>query len=78
MSHATPPSQTSPKDPAPQVQQAPLRPRPTVTTGSAWTFPHVERRELGSGLTVLTVPLPGQEVMSVQLALDVPLASTLR
>ena len=75
MSHATPPSQTSPKDSAPQVQQAPLRPRPTVTTGSAWTFPHVERRELGNGLTVLTVPLPGQEVMSVQLALDVPLAS---
>lgn len=51
-----------------------LQPRPDVDPASPWSFPQVDRRLLANGLDVVTVPLPGQEILVAALSLDLPLA----
>ncbi|CAN5395305.1 pitrilysin family protein [soil metagenome] len=48
--------------------------RPAVPAAAAWEFPTPDSNRLDTGLSVLTVHLPGQHVISVRLALPVPLS----
>lgn len=54
---------------------APLNPRPEVSAASPWTFPDSHHEQLDSGLRVVRVPIPGQQVVTVELGLDVPLTA---
>ncbi len=46
----------------------PYQPRPPVSPPQPWSFPAVTDRSLASGLRVRTIELPGQQVVSVRLA----------
>ncbi|AZZ40357.1 insulinase family protein [Acidipropionibacterium jensenii] len=54
---------------------APLNPRPEVSAASPWTFPDSHHEQLDSGLRVVRVPIPGQQVVTVELGIDVPLSA---
>ena len=47
--------------------------RPSVRSARAWSFPEPVRGELDNGLTTLAYHLPGQHVVSVRLAVPLPL-----
>lgn len=49
-------------------------PRPAVTPARPWTFPEPTRTALDNGLTVLAYHLPGQHVVSVRVAVPLPLS----
>lgn len=49
--------------------------RPSVAPASSWAFPEPEGARLDNGLSVLTVDLPGQHVISLRLGLPVPLSA---
>lgn len=53
----------------------PFNPRPEASSASPWSFPASTHEQLDSGLRVVRVPMPGQQVVTAELALDVPLAS---
>lgn len=53
----------------------PLNDRPEVSAASPWTFPEATVEALGSGLEVVRVEMPGQQVVTAELAMDVPLAA---
>ncbi|AXE40004.1 putative zinc protease [Acidipropionibacterium virtanenii] len=53
----------------------PLNARPEVSAASPWEFPSATIEALGSGLEVVRVEMPGQQVVTAELALDVPLAT---
>ncbi|MDR2974159.1 MAG: insulinase family protein [Propionibacteriaceae bacterium] len=48
-------------------------PRPSVVSGSSWTFPHPEVTRFDNGLTLLAYHLPGQYILSCDLVLETPL-----
>ena len=50
-------------------------PRPVVDPPQPWTFPEAARGRLGNGLEVVSYDIPGQYVISVRLAVPVPLVS---
>lgn len=56
-----------------QSPREPLSPRPQVRPGSAWSFPAATTQQWDNGLTVVRVPMPGQRIISAELALDAPL-----
>jgi predicted Zn-dependent peptidase len=60
--------------PNPSLNSA-LNRRPEVTSTSPWSFPASIHEQLDSGLRVVRVPMPGQQVVTAELALDVPLDS---
>jgi predicted Zn-dependent peptidase len=50
-----------------------LRPQPGAGQARPWAFPAPERGQLANGLTVLRCHRPGQQVVAVEIALDMPL-----
>jgi predicted Zn-dependent peptidase len=50
-----------------------FHPRPAPGPAKPWTFPVPERGALANGLTVLRCHRPGQQVVTVQICLDMPL-----
>jgi zinc protease len=48
-------------------------PRPPVAAPGVWTFPEAARGRLGNGLEVVSYDVPGQYVISVRLAVPMPL-----
>jgi len=52
-----------------------LRPRPELGAPGPWSFPDADVFTLDTGLTVRAYHLPGQHVISVGLALDLPLTA---
>ena len=50
-------------------------PRPEVAAPESWAFPEAARGRLGNGLEVVSYDIPGQYVISVRLAVPVPLVS---
>jgi len=50
-------------------------PRPEVGAPESWAFPEAARGRLGNGLEVVSYDIPGQYVISVRLAVPVPLVS---
>lgn len=58
--------------PRPPVSPS-VPPRPQVGRPEPWSFPAVTDRRLASGLRVRTIDLPGQQVVSVRLAVPGPL-----
>lgn len=48
--------------------------RPEVTAAGAWRFPVPQQHPLPNGMQLLTVDLPGQHVLSLRVALKLPLA----
>jgi len=61
------------------VQQRPTAPgapeRPAVAEPAPWSFPVASRSETGNGLAVLAYDIPGQYVLSVRVALPMPLGT---
>lgn len=57
------------------MSTSPLNTRPSVSAASPWAFPESSRESLQSGLRVVRVEMPGQQVVTAELALDVPLAA---
>ena len=51
--------------------------RPAVTAPAPWSFPIPLETDLPNGLRLLTVDLPGQHVLSVRVALKLPVAGEL-
>ncbi|GAB97155.1 putative Zn-dependent peptidase [Kineosphaera limosa] len=49
--------------------------RPSVSPARSWSFPVPRRTDLDNGLTALSFDLPGQHVLSVRLAVPLPLPS---
>src|ERR1035437_9491558 len=47
--------------------------RPDVSAPEPWSFPQAQRSELANGLGVVTYDIPGQYVISVRLAVPMPL-----
>jgi zinc protease len=60
---------------APSAQLGDAPERPTVAEPEPWAFPVASRSETGNGLTVLAYDIPGQYVLSVRVALPMPLAA---
>ncbi|HEY5822634.1 MAG TPA: pitrilysin family protein [Propionibacteriaceae bacterium] len=48
-------------------------PQPAVGEPGLWSFPASQRSRLSNGIEVITFALPGQQVISAHLVLDVPL-----
>ena len=47
--------------------------RPEVSPPEPWSFPDAQRSELANGLGVVSYDIPGQYVISVCLAVPLPL-----
>ncbi|WP_354642592.1 M16 family metallopeptidase [Kitasatospora camelliae] len=58
-------------DPTPAMT---FHPQPQPGTSTPWAFPTPERATLANGITVLHCHRPGQQLVSVDLILDAPLA----
>ena len=47
--------------------------RPSVSAPGPWSFPDAQRAGLSNGLAVVSYDIPGQYVISVRLAVPMPL-----
>jgi zinc protease len=55
------------------TEQDSVLPRPPVSPPQPWSFPAAQRCELANGLAVVSYDIPGQYVISVRLAVPMPL-----
>ncbi|WP_367045605.1 pitrilysin family protein [Streptomyces sp. Je 1-332] len=58
----------------PALPARPRPPRPALLRAKPWRFPTVHHAELANGLTLHTCHRPGQEVLSIEIVIGVPLA----